>query len=296
MHTNNEQDPRLQRYTQQLKSVEVSDEECDRVVARLQAVITDYQEAPRQQMPEQMRSHRLAGVLAKLASLVQIRPLRWAGSAAAFLSVAFSFILFGGSSAPAFASVQERLQTISTMQYSSEMRSNGTAFMRMQVYYREPGQLRVETQPLTENSGAASSINVIDVVAGKGIIFFPGQKIAVPFEFDPTKGEATPQDNPLYWLETVRNYKGPVKQLESKLVNNVLANGFVIESSGVITTLWTDVDTDLPVKLRVELPAADSGQAPFVMIADVQFNQPMMDELFSMDVDNRYKRVSPDQE
>ncbi len=221
--------------------------------------------------------------------------MRLAGSMGAIVAVVLTVVFMGAPSKTAFATVLSKMQLASSMFYSSRIESNGQHLMDVKVYHRVPGQLRVETLPLG-NAESGAVINVLNLEERKGVIFFPGPKLATPFNFDIGNKSSSPEEDPLYWYEQLKNYQGePAEYLAAKKINGVLAEGFIIRENGTNITVWADTKNHFPVKLIVTLDKTN-GQVPFKMVADLKYNQTFDDALFSLEIGAGYNISAEDAE
>jgi outer membrane lipoprotein-sorting protein len=223
----------------------------------------------------------------KLSSVASGQSMRLAGSMGAVMAVSLTLLFMSAPSQSVFAAVLSEMRQVSSMFYSSRIENNGQHLMDIKVYHREPGQLRVETLPLGEAKEGAV-INVMDLENGNGVIFFPVLKFATPFNFDTANPSSSPEDDPLYWYQQLQNYQGePTEYLESKVIDGIVVEGFVIRETGANITVWADSNSHLPVRIVVTLDEVN-GQVPFGMVADLKYNQIFDDSLFSLEIAEGY--------
>ena len=295
--TSRELDEILVKEVKSLKEIDLTEDDFQLMESRLQQVITE--QGAKEMISEENQNYSAEGEnnlvvdwmqksIDGLANWFSWKPMKLAGSMSAAFAVLLSVVFVSAPSQTAFASVLSEMQQASSMYYSSIIESNGEPLMDVNVYYREPGHLRVETLP-KGNAKDGASINVLDLVKGKGVIFFPGPMFATTFEFAIDGHNATETDNPLYWYEQLKNYQGePVKHLQEQTINGHFAEGFVINENGANITVWADVSTHLPIKLIVTLNEVN-GKVPFEMIADLKYNQVFDDSLFSLEISDEYQ-------
>ena len=232
---------------------------------------------------------------AMLSRTFNWQSMRLVGSMGAVMAVVLTVVFMSTPSRTVFASVINQMQLASSMFYSSRIESGGQHLMDVKIFHRSSGQLRVETLPLGD-AGERAVINVMNLVDGNGVIFFPGAMSATPFKFDVNNNLSSPDKDPLYWYEQLKNHQGePSEILDAKEVGGVIADGFIIRKNGASITVWAGVDNHLPLKLIVTLDKVD-GQIPFKMEADLQYNLAFDDALFSLEIGDGYEVSAEDAE
>ncbi|WP_196137551.1 hypothetical protein [Aliikangiella sp. G2MR2-5] len=278
----------LNHYVEVLKSNEPSEKDMQRMEFNLQAAIAKQGqlESANEEIPSANQSlwQKLAE---SFKAIVQLPSLKWGGAAASLTAFMISIVFWGGNSSVAFAEVVAELQKITSMRFVSEMKNQGNTMMQLKVFYRQPGQVRIETTPLVENGENATSINVLDTSLGKGVIFLEGPKMAMPFNFEANDQKSSPRENPLFWFDAIHDYDGPVTELGWNTVNGVDVYGLSFIESGVEIILWADKKSHLPVQVIVSQKDY-SGQESFSMTANVEFNIQLASELFSLEIDSSY--------
>jgi hypothetical protein len=246
----------------------------------------------------------ISGLKERLSHWFIFRPIKLAASLSTAVAIAISFIFVNSTSNLAFAAVVNQLQQVSSMHYSGQMKSQGQPLMDIKVIYRQPGQVRIESQMRSGESnsnqphtaqGQPMSINILDVKLGKGVILFPHNRMAVPFSFDPANSQGSLQDNPMQWYETLKNYQGePSADLGLKDINGVQAHGFLIKDNGVNITVWASTETALPITMHVAMDEIN-GVVPFELDAELTFNEYYDDALFSLDISSDYQQRTEEQ-
>lgn len=280
--------PELEHYIASLKASSPSSSEDERMQVNLQAAIEKNSKIMASNKTEPTKTTSVLSRFKQKLSQLSLIPL--SGAVATVTLTVFALVLLSGPPRVAFASVVQQLEEITSMRFVSEMRSFDNVFSRLKVYYREPGLVRIENVPLVEGGENASSINVINVNQGKGVIFFPGPKFATPFNFDPEQAEGSPKEDPLYWFTAIKQYKGDVIELGEEVINNKTATGLRFTQSGTQVTLWIDPSTQLPIKIIVNT-AMENNTMAFQMEADVEFNVALNDDLFSLEIDGNYNQM-----
>lgn len=209
--------------------------------------------------------------------------------------LSLSVFLSSGVNSPAFASVVDKLGQISSMYYKANMKSNGQSVMQLEVYYQAPSQLRVESTPaMANNDNQGAIINILDTNLGQGMILIPANKLAMPFEFNANQRKDSPDKNPLYWLDAVKQYQGEVVNLAPKTLNAQEVVGYEIYVSNMTVTLWVNINTEWPVQIEIMMDKIN-GQSPFEFVADVEFNQYIDPNLLSLQPSDEYSRVQGDE-
>ncbi|WP_286270343.1 LolA family protein [Thalassotalea hakodatensis] len=278
--------PELKHYIASIKARSPSSIEDEKMQLNLEAVIKENSEIA------EASSMRKGNILSKIKQkLSQISLVPLGGAVATLTLGVITLLLLSGPPRVAFASVVQQLEKITSMRFVSEMKAFDSVFSRFKVYYREPGLIRVESIPLTEGGENARTINVINTKKGQGVIFLPGPKFATPFSFDPKQAEDSSKNDPLYWFNAIKQYKGDVTELGEQVINNKTATGLAFKESGTHVTLWIDPSTQLPIKIIVST-ATENNKTAFQMEADVEFNLPLNDELFSLEIGENYQQRS----
>ncbi len=285
MPAQHELTPYLQQLVNTCKAQQPTAIEDEMMQQRLSAKIAAYSDAP--QHFNQQRRGVFAALQQRLRSVWQISTVRWMSSAAVACAVVLSVFVITSAPTPAFATMVQQLARISTMYYHGTMTSHGKPLVQLKVYYQAPHHVRVENTPLQGDSENAAMINIIDGGKGKGLILMPKAKMAVPFSFEPSTTQKSAQDDPLYWFDTVLNYAGEVEHLPAKTIDGVEVAGYTITDNGITITIWADVKTQLPVNIKVAMDEIN-GQTPFMLQADLKFNQPLDAALFSVNADSSY--------
>jgi outer membrane lipoprotein-sorting protein len=218
------------------------------------------------------------------------QPIKLASSMGAILAVVLSLVFISAPSQSAFAAVIANMHQATSMIYTSRVEANGMHLMDVTVYYRPPSGLRIETANAV-NPNLGKMVNVMDLSKGRGTIFFPSQKIANTFTFSPgsTADPISAENDPLYWYQQLKDYQGePAEILESKVINGVLAEGFVIHQDHATITVWADRETQLPIQLLVSLNRNQENSS-FSLTADLQYNETLDDSLFLTEVSSDYQ-------
>ena len=175
------------------------------------------------------------------------------------------------------------MQLVSSMFFSSRIEAGGMHLMDINVYHQVPNLLRIETLP-KGNAKEGAMINVMNLEQGQGVLFFPAQKMATPFNFDADSQTPSEKNDPLYWYQQLQDFKGePSEYLAKELIDGVLAEGFVIKDNGAKLTVWANVESHLPVKLIVTLDRAND-KSGFELVTNLKYNQTFDDALFSLEI------------
>jgi outer membrane lipoprotein-sorting protein len=195
---------------------------------------------------------------------------------------------------PAFASVIANLNSITSMVYKGKMLSNGSTVMKLDVFYQAPGLLRIETRPSANGpnttNDVAPVINILDTTLGKGVSLITQGKMAMPFEFAPDQSASSPEEDPLYWLEAVKQHQGEVVVLDPQEINGVMTTGYQITDLQMTITLWVDAVSELPVRIHIVMDKVNN-QIPFEFVADVTFNTKLKSDLFDLQPSAEYRMM-----
>ncbi|GAA4363665.1 hypothetical protein [Kangiella marina] len=210
--------------------------------------------------------------------------LKLAGSMGAAASIAFVMFIFAASPQTSFASMVAEFKKVSNMFYSATMTSAGEHLMDIKVYYRDSGQVRMESYSLGDK-GQPTFVNIMDVSQGKGVMKLSngnGEQ-TVPFTFQANDSTQSVQENPLYWRNLILDVDPEKAQpLGVQTFSGTELTGYLIEDSGIEARVWVDPKTELPVKINVSQTLGD-GSVGFEMQADVSYNQRFDDSLFALE-------------
>ncbi len=208
--------------------------------------------------------------------------LKLAGSMGAAASFALAIFIFTASPQTSFASMVETFKKARNFFYSATMTNSGQHLMDMKVYYRESGQLRMESYALG-NNGQPTFVNIMDVSQGKGVMKLSDTNQTVPFSFDAADTAQSAQEDPLYWRKLILDVNPEQAQsIGTQTFSGVELTGYLLEEGGIETRVWVDPNSQLPVKINVTQSFSD-GSSGFEMQADVSYNQRFDDSLFSLE-------------
>ncbi len=290
MNNSKSAEQRLEDSVEQLKAYELDSLETLNMQKRIKnAVNHAAQLESKTEESETIAKSRFSQFFAGMKS-----KLVYAGSSAFAVGFIGFMVIMGGTSQTAFAKVQEQLFKVQNLIYQSKMYVQQRPILEISVWYQEPGNTRVETQPLTENAEQAKSINLIDSVNGEGLMLLPGQNRAMKFQFD-VSAESDPKTNPLLWFDIVKDYQGEVFNLEQQLVDGQWLNGFLIKESGLSIELWSSEVNDLPTKISI-YDGETAETSNFHILGNLSFNQQLDEQLFALDLPEGYELTGADQD
>lgn len=221
----------------------------------------------------------------------RITNMPWTSKAAALFSMAACGLVlyalfadpFGGS--VAFADVAQKLREAKTLTYltTTEVEGQPGSPMTFKSYFKEPFRMR------TELPGGVISIS--DTQQRKSLTLQPEQKTAMLLEYDiqaDPKGNANPAQDRASVIENLRNLVNQEgKPLGEREIDGVAAKGFEVTADGQTMKVWADRKTGDPI--RIEIPAEILGKTATVVLTELEFNVPLDEELFSLDVPEGYK-------
>lgn len=286
MSTNHESDQAVVYMLNKVKAQQPSEQDDNTMQLRLVAAIEQY-EGSVCEKPEQSKTRWWAN----LQQLWHPKQLTFVGTAAVLMLTTALFFT-SSVSTPAFAAIVKKLNDIKSMVYSGQMYSEGQPLMNIKVFYQAPSKIRVETQPLPGARGAPAVINVMDTELGKGLIIFPQRQAAMPLDFASGKNAKDALENKLFdWHTQILNYKGEVTVEAGENINGINTIMFIICEENVEITLWVDPQTELPVRIRVQM----LQQAGFVFEANVTFNEMIDPSLFDLAGDAYHMMGSDDE-
>lgn len=217
------------------------------------------------------------------------------------LIVAFS-VWTGGNrkgNGVAFAQVIDYFRNARSVRYksSTEMKAEGVpdalkGFLKptAELIYIEPGVIRQ-----TIGFGAASATNIIDFTNGKGLTLTPSIKKTMKTEFDPVKMDSNHiLKNHIQELRNLRD--GTEEPLGSVTIDGRSTVCFRVQKEGDIQdatwTVWADPTDGLPIQVRIETNIG--GQQATINMYDFAFDEPVDENLFSLEVPDGYTLVSDD--
>lgn len=223
------------------------------------------------------------GIFQKLSAwwkeTINFSGLKLAGSMGAAASFALAIFIFSASPQTSFASMVETFKQARNFFYSATMTTSGQHLMDIKVYYRESGQLRMESYA-SGHDGQPTFVNIMDVSQGKGVIKLSDTNQMVPFSFNAADTARNAQEDPLYWRKLILDVDPEMAQpLGTQTFSGVELTGYLLEENGIETRVWIDLKSQLPVKINVTQSFSD-GTVGFEMQADVNYNQRFDDSLF----------------
>ncbi|MBN1845195.1 MAG: hypothetical protein JW810_05895 [Sedimentisphaerales bacterium] len=234
---------------------------------------------------------------ATLRERIHIMKPLWKLAAAILIAaglVGFGYLLLPGGGAGtqslAFAKVVEPLLQAQTGTYRMHIRMNGIPEQTLTGMFKEPGRIRHEITVV----GTISMTQIIDVQQGKMVQLMPQQNLAMVMEMRnlPEK-EKNINDLNLYNLRAfIQKAKDDPQQLVEELGEQTLESTPVIgyrikqrELFEMTVTIWADALTHLPVQMQITMGEFAAGMGPMeLVIDDFQFNMPLADSLFSLEV------------
>lgn len=268
-------DQHLEQAVESLKSQKASVEDADRSQDELLRAVA----------LEAGDTTETAGVFQKIATwwreTFSFSGLKLAGSMGAAASFALAIFIFSASPQTSFASMVAEFKKVSNFFYSATMTNSGQHLMDIKVYYRDSGQMRMESYALGHN-GEPTFVNIMDINQGKGVMKLSGDNQTVPFDFEAGNTQQGVQDDPLYWRKLILDVDPDKAQsLGTQTFSGSELSGYLIEESNIETRVWVDPKSHLPVKINV-IQTLEDGSAGFQMEADVTYNQRFEDSLFHL--------------
>jgi outer membrane lipoprotein-sorting protein len=161
------------------------------------------------------------------------------GIAAIILVFSYFLGVFEGS-APVLADVLNKIYETKSVSYSQSYNTEGSDPFTTEVIAVEPGLVRTE-MPF-------GSVLIMDYNSGKSINLYPTAKLAIL-----TQRTGAPElKQPYNYLEWIRNlHRNSGVFARKGFLDEEEMNVFVIEHDEYkTTTVWADVETDLPVRIE----------------------------------------------
>jgi len=197
-------------------------------------------------------------------------------------AVAGLAIWLGTPESTAWADVQEKIRKAQTLTCTITVRQEGAPGFEGRMIMKWPGLIRQEmTKP-------QRVINIINVTEGKMVCLMPKEKQAVLMDLSAMPEEMRKEKEEQDFL---RQLKDLVEKSETPLgereIGGKKAKGYTVEDEGVVFDIWVDARTGDLIKIEVTV---FQGKM-VVAMSDFEFNKPLDDELFSLEVPEGYKVV-----
>ena len=212
------------------------------------------------------------------------RPVRWLQAAAAVLvigAIAGVLILVtAGSGGAAWADVQARIRNARTVRFKLTLHSEGAPDMVMTCMFLGPGRLRQEM--LTPQK----VVSIMDVTRGEILLLEPDIKRACPAKISGLPAAQIPQDRLSHIRRLIENAE---TELGRKQIAGRDAKGYRVGKGDEQLTIWADAKTGVPIRMEWKILAGSTQN----ILTDFQFDRPMDEKLFSLDVPAGYTKVKP---
>lgn len=209
------------------------------------------------------------------------RLLAVAGTACAVIALSL-LTLPGGGNGQAFANVQRHFADFETLVMRIDQEVAGTPAQRIQVAMARAGNVRVD---IAQNVSV-----VVDPVAGQTLTLMHEARQALRMPLPMPVGELLGEDNPMAWIEDIREFQGRAERLpEPRVIDGRTAWAWVLEIDGTRCLLWATAD-GLPLRLTVDSDGAGIGATQLVAIAfDFDFDPALQPALFDTEVPAGYE-------
>lgn len=249
----------------------------DRLTAHCSTIATD---APDETMltNAQQRLHRR---LDQVRPPIRVRRLAWAGAACAVLLVAVALLtlpLVSSDRGVAFAAVQQHLRNFKTLTMTITQEANGIHLPTIHVWTDKAGNTRSDI-------GTETSV-IVNTQEHTLLVLLHAPHKAMRMPLDPAKRDQT--NDPLAWLDTVRNFQGSAAHLpKQRVIDGVTTDGWALHASGMDITLWADRD-GFPRAVDI------GGNMEMHQRLTLEIDTPIDPARFSTDLPAGYSLMRPD--
>lgn len=222
---------------------------------------------------------KLEAAVAKLPSSRKSVVRRWllAGSTACAIGIVSMLPIFGDHNGVAFAQVQQHFVDFKTMAFTIEQRYSGQLQLVTRVQINHAGDVRT------------------DVDKGVSVIVSPNQKQVLTLMHDTHEAMQFPlevapvvNNEATDWLKEIQAYKKVATPLSNtRIIDGVTANGWVLNVKGMRTEIWAD-DDGIPITMTMY----DENKLNLNFF--FKFNPVIAENTFSTNIPSNYSRVQPD--
>ena len=197
-------------------------------------------------------------------------------------AVAALAIWLGTPESAAWADVQEKIRKAHTLTCTITVRQEGKLLLEGRMIFKEPGLVRQEmTKP-------ERAINVINSKEGRVLSLSPKEKKAILIDMaGMPEGMTNKQKDQDYLRQLKDLVEKSQTALGEKEIGGKKAKGYKVKRKGQAFDIWVDARTGdlLEMEMRM-LPAK-----MVVTMSDFEFDKPLDDELFSVEVPEGYEVV-----
>jgi len=187
-----------------------------------------------------------------------------------------------GSATVVWADVQEKVRNVRTMSFTMTLRQKGepgTPAMEIHVMMMEPGLMRQDI------AKPERVVTITDLQAGKILVLADKEKKAVRMDLSGLPEKVRKQHKDSNFLAKMKKLvEKSETELGEKEIDGRTVKGYKVTDRGEGMILWVDAETAVPVEMEF---TAFGGQMTFVM-SDFEFDQPLDEDLFSLDVPEGY--------
>lgn len=215
----------------------------------------------------------------------RLRTIKIFSYAAALIGIAFvGWLLLGGGigqASASFGDMLRKLATITTVKYTVVTQMSGQEIARTDVTIASsPYRSRI-----VSSDGKTS---ITDRSIGKMLVFTPQTMQATLFSQPISKTAAGPLQDLLKINESDAHYAGMVT------LDGIHASLYEIRDSEKLTQVWVDSQRNLPLRLQVTYQ--NEGRQTVMTLSGFEWNIPLPDSLFAMNVPAGYALVELDKE
>ena len=245
----------------------------------LAALVSSVDEAP--SAATSAAQERLIARMQNAAKPTRSNTRRWlafAGTAAMALVITVMLPMLTGGGV-AFAAVQNHFSHFDNLVMTITQSFEGQPIQSSETIVNAQGISRT-------NVGKNLSI-VVDPVQGRVLTLLHDSREAMLTSIPKSRPR---NQQPLSWLEELRNFKGEATQLPNKrIIDGHPAQGWALNLQGLKMEIWADAN-GLPLQMRQE------GGAQLLIDYRFKFDQPNVNKQLSTTAPSDYKLVLPDDE
>jgi len=201
-----------------------------------------------------------------------------------------------GGSGSAFAEAAQRFLNIQTGTYKLTIVVPGHPPQTCTGYFQDPGYMRHEM-----NMGPVSIVQLFDMERATMVQLMPGQNLAMQVELQnlPEEKRNLEYGNPFYdcrkyIAEAKENPNVAVQKLADEVIDgrSVLVYRIKPEEGMYFMKVWVDPETKLPLQIEISMGQMLGGTGSMeILVHDFEFNVPLEESLFSMEIPAGYQVV-----
>lgn len=234
----------------------------EELLGRMRAKIHEQQHDTVFQMSGWKRYFRIRIPLAAAASILIVFGCLW--------------VFFGQADTATadFSDMLRKIRQAINVVFTASLQAPGESVENVQVYYTHTGQ--------TRQAFPDGKVHVVNAESKRYLVLTPSEKRAVFRSFDPETNYYT---EPLDILCQAADSTG--EYIRDEEIQGQKVSVYQLFCEEGFMTIWVDQEKQLPVRILRHIPM-DNGRETICRLENFQWNLPISDTLFSLDVPEGY--------